>query len=89
LLPEVPTLGEAGYPGLVVSNYLYFLAPAGTPQGIVDRLSREINTALRTPAMREKLLTSGDPYPAEPAELSARLRRDLDAYGAVIQATIK
>ena len=89
LLPEVPTLGEAGYPGLVVSNYLYFVAPAGTPQVVVDRLSRDINAALRTPAMREKLLTSGDPYPAEPAELSARLRRDLDAYGAVIQATIK
>lgn len=89
LLPEVPTLAEAGYPGLTISNYLFFVAPAGTPQAVVDRLSREINAALRTPAMREKMLASGDPYPAEPAELSARLRRDIDAYGAVIQATLK
>lgn len=89
LLPEVPTLSEAGYPGLTISNYLFFVAPAGTPQAVVDRLSREINAALRTPAMREKMLAAGDPYPAEPAELSGRLRRDIDAYGAVIQATLK
>lgn len=89
MLAEVPTLGEAGYPGLTVSNYLYFVAPANTPQPALDRLSKEINAALRTPAMREKLMTSGDPYPAEPSELSARLRRDLDAYGTVIQATLK
>lgn len=56
---------------------------------MVDRLSREINAALRMPAMREKMAASGDPYPAESSELSARLRRDIDAYGAVIQATVK
>lgn len=89
LLPDVPTLSEAGYPGLNISNYLYFVAPAGTPQPVVDRLSREINAALKLPAMREKMSTSGDPYPADPAELSARLLRDIDAYGAVIKATTK
>lgn len=89
MLPDVPTLAEAGYPGLSMSNYLYFVAPAGTPQPVVDRLSREINAALRLPAMREKMITSGDPYPAEPGDLSARLLRDIDAYGSVIQATIK
>jgi len=89
MLPDVPTLAEAGYPGLNIANYLYFVAPAGTPQPVVDRLSREINAALRLPAMREKMITSGDPYPAEPSDLSARLLRDIDAYGAVIQATVK
>lgn len=89
MLPDVPTLAEAGYPGLSIANYLYFVAPAGTPQPVVDRLSREINAALRLPAMREKMITSGDPYPAEPSELSARLLRDIDAYGTVIQATVK
>lgn len=89
LLPEVPTLAEAGYPGLAIANYLYFVAPAGTPKPVVDRLSREINAALRQPSMRDKMLSSGDPYPAEPSELAARLLRDIDAYGAVIQATVK
>lgn len=89
LLPDVPTLGEAGYPGLAISNYLFIVAPAGTPQPIVDRLSREFNAALRQPTMKDKLGASGDAYPAEPAELAARLKRDIDAYGAVIQQTIK
>lgn len=89
LLPDVPTLAESGYPGLAISNYLYFVAPAGTPQPIVDRLGRDIMAALKLPSMREKLAISGDPYPAEPAELSARLQRDIDAYGAVIQRTVR
>ncbi len=89
MLPDVPTLAEAGYPGLTLSNYLFFVAPAGTPQPVVDRLSHEINAALRMPAMREKMLSSGDPYPADPTELAARLLRDIDSYGSVIQATLK
>ncbi len=89
LLADVPTLAESGYPGLSISNYLFIVAPAGTPQAVVDRLSREFNAALKQPAMKDKFGASGDPYPAEPAELNARLRRDIDAYGTVIQATIK
>ncbi|KUE86000.1 Bug family tripartite tricarboxylate transporter substrate binding protein [Cupriavidus necator] len=89
LLPDVPTLAESGYPGLSISNYLFFVAPAGTPQPVVDRLAKELNAALKTPAIKAKLATSGDPYPAEPAELAARLRRDIETYGRVIQSTIK
>lgn len=89
LLPKVPTLAESGYPGLDIANYLMVVAPAGTPQPIVERLSREFDAALKQPAMKDKLAVSGDPYPAAPAELTARLRRDIDAYGAVIQANVK
>jgi tripartite-type tricarboxylate transporter receptor subunit TctC len=89
LLPNVPTLSESGYPGLEISNYLMFVAPAGTPKPIVERLGREFIAALKQPGMKEKLLLSGDPYPAEPAALATRLRRDIDTYGAVIQATVK
>jgi tripartite-type tricarboxylate transporter receptor subunit TctC len=89
LLPNVPTLAESGYPGLEISNYLMFVAPAGTPKPIVERLGREFIAALKQPGMKEKLLLSGDPYPAEPAELTTRLRRDINTYGAVIQATVK
>jgi tripartite-type tricarboxylate transporter receptor subunit TctC len=89
LLPDVPTLAESGYPGLAISNYLYFVAPAGTPKAIVDRLQRELMAAARQPAMKDKLGASGDPYPATSAELAARLKRDIGAYGTVIQATIK
>lgn len=89
LLPDVPTLAESGYPGLAISNYLYFVAPAGTPKPIVDRLASEFNAAAKLPAIKDKLSASGDPYPATAADLSARLARDIDAYGSVIRATIK
>lgn len=89
LLPEVPTLSESGFPGLSISNYLYFVAPAATPKATVDRLSQAFIAALENPAMKERLSASGDPYPAKPAELSARLARDIDAYGSVIQQTLK
>jgi tripartite-type tricarboxylate transporter receptor subunit TctC len=89
LMPEVPTLAESGYPGLAISNYLYFVAPAATPKATVERLSTAFIAALKQPSMKDKLSASGDPYPAEPAELSARLRKDIDAYGTVIQATLK
>ncbi len=89
LLPTVPTLAESGFPGLEVTNYFMLVAPTGTPQPIVDRLSREFNAAVKLPEMKEKFSLTGDPYPAEPSELAARLRRDIDTYGAVIQATVK
>lgn len=89
LLPNVPTLAESGYPGLAISNYLYFVAPAGTPKAIIDRLGSELNAAAKLPAMKEKLGASGDPYPATSSELAARLSRDIDAYGAVIRTAIK
>lgn len=89
LLPNVPTLAEAGYPGLEVSNWFGFVAPAGMPTPIVDRLSREFVAALRTPQVREKFNLTGDPYPADAAELAARIRRDVEVYGAVIAANVK
>jgi tripartite-type tricarboxylate transporter receptor subunit TctC len=89
LLPQVPTLAESGYPGLAISNYLYFVAPAGTPRPILDRLASEFNAASKLPAIKDKLSASGDPYPATPAELATRLGRDIDAYGAVIRTTVK
>jgi tripartite-type tricarboxylate transporter receptor subunit TctC len=89
LLPDAPTLVESGYPNLVFSNYIFFVAPAGTPQAIVDKLGKTLNAELRTPEMKEKLINSGDPYPAEPADLSARLRRDIDGYGQIVQKLLK
>lgn len=89
LLPDVPTVIESGYAGPAIANYLFFVAPAATPPAIVERLGRELNAALKLPVMKDKLSASGDPYPAESAELAARVRRDIDTYGAVINKTIK
>jgi tripartite-type tricarboxylate transporter receptor subunit TctC len=56
LAPEVPTLAEAGFERRVgMPSYQMFLAPAGTPPAVTDRLSREINAALRDPEVRAQL----------------------------------
>ena len=64
LLPDIPTIAEAGYPD---AEYLFWggvSAPAGISPMIVASLNREINTALSVPAIREKLLQLGaDPLP--------------------------
>jgi tripartite-type tricarboxylate transporter receptor subunit TctC len=55
LAPEVPTLAEAGINGIGTHSYQMFLAPAGTPVAVTERLSREVNAALRDPAVRLEL----------------------------------
>lgn len=89
LMPDVPTLAESGFPGLAISNYLYFVAPKGTPPAIVDKLSKALIEALKQPSMKEKLGIAGDPYLATSEELSTQLKNDIDTYGAVIKKTIK
>jgi tripartite-type tricarboxylate transporter receptor subunit TctC len=89
LLPAVPTLAESGYPGLEIANWFGLVAPAGTPRAVVDRLSREFNTALRSQQVKDRFELTGDPYPATPDELAARIRQNIEAYGSVIQATVR
>jgi len=55
LAPEVPTLAESGINGVGTHSYQMFLAPAGTPPAVIERLAREINAALRDPAVRAQL----------------------------------
>jgi tripartite-type tricarboxylate transporter receptor subunit TctC len=50
-LPQVPTMGEAGLKSFVVEQWQAVFAPAGTPTPVVDRLNRELNTALKDPAI--------------------------------------
>jgi tripartite-type tricarboxylate transporter receptor subunit TctC len=58
-LPDVPTMAEAGVPGVDVFSWYAFMAPAGTPSAVVDRLNRDINSVLEDPAVRQRLLTYG------------------------------
>ena len=53
--PEVPSMAEAGVPGLVVGTYQMILAPAKTPRPIVDRLVRDVNLALKDAGVRAQL----------------------------------
>jgi len=59
-LPGVPTIGEAGYPGVASSTWYGVLAPAGTPREIVLQLNREINAFARSKAILDKTAADGD-----------------------------
>jgi tripartite-type tricarboxylate transporter receptor subunit TctC len=59
MLPDVPTMIEAGVPGFVVATWLGFALPAGTPAPVVSRLNAEINRVGQLPQVKEKLLVQG------------------------------
>ena len=66
LLPDVPTLAEAGVKGLAMSAWYGVYAPAGTPRAIVERLNKEIAVVLAQPEVVKKLAAAG----AEPGDMS-------------------
>jgi len=59
LLPDVPTLAEAGLPGFESTNWQGVIVPAGTPRAIVERLNRDINAVLAIPEQRESIVANG------------------------------
>ena len=71
MMPDLPTVAELGYPGFEVSLWMGLLMPAGTPAGIIDRMSKETASALADPAVRKKLEEQGaEPAYMPPAEFS-------------------
>jgi len=59
LFPDIPTMAEAGYPGIEASEWYGLVAPAGTPKDIVVLLGNEIGKALNAPGVREQLIAKG------------------------------
>lgn len=84
--PELPTLAEAGIAGFEVIGWFGWLAPAGTPPAIVNRLNRVIVTTLEDPAMKERLVSLGsDPAPSTPGQFAAFIRSEHDKWAGVIR----
>lgn len=90
LLPELATFAEQGYP-LDIAGWNGIMAPAGTPQPIVERMSAEINRAIQSPEGREQILKFGLLVTGtSPAEFAEIIRRDTPKWGEVIRkASIK
>jgi tripartite-type tricarboxylate transporter receptor subunit TctC len=84
--PELPTIAEAGVAGYDATTWTGIVAPAGVPTAIVAKLNSEINTALATPALREKLLGIGsEPVIGTPAQFGAFVRRENAKWAEVIK----
>jgi tripartite-type tricarboxylate transporter receptor subunit TctC len=84
--PDVPTVSESGMPDYVVTSWNAVSAPAGTPNDIVQFLSKEIREALKSPEIQSKALLFGlDARGTTPEEMQARMRADIVKWGAVIE----
>lgn len=85
VLPDVPTAQEAGVKSLNAASWNGLAVPSKTPQAVVDRLSKEINAALRDADVRKKLEALNlDPHPGTPADAAAMLNGDIQRWGDVI-----
>jgi tripartite-type tricarboxylate transporter receptor subunit TctC len=86
LMPEVPTMEEAGLKGYVSTVWNGVYVRAGTPRPIVDRLNREIVAVLQSPAMRQSLEEQGyDVIPSSPEQFGALGQSETPRWGAVVK----
>jgi tripartite-type tricarboxylate transporter receptor subunit TctC len=91
LMPDVPTMAEAGVPGYEATFWLAMFAPAGAPATIVARLNRELAEVLKAEDLKKAFAPQGvEPEHSTPEELAALLRHDIDDFrGVAVRAGIK
>ncbi|MFC7738382.1 Bug family tripartite tricarboxylate transporter substrate binding protein [Roseomonas sp. GCM10028921] len=87
-LPEVPTMGEAGLPGMVLDEWNGMFAPPGTPRRIVDRLQAGVRHALDSPAVRDRFAAIGAvTVGSDPDAFAAFVRERREVMGRLVQET--
>jgi tripartite-type tricarboxylate transporter receptor subunit TctC len=85
-LPDVPTVRELGYPVLEADGWNGFFAPAKTPREVVDRLNREIASAVKHPDVSKRLREmAAEPVGSSGAEQDAILKRQMDQFRPIIR----
>ncbi|AGG34070.1 hypothetical protein D521_1502 [beta proteobacterium CB] len=87
LFPNVPSFAELGYPKVEVLNWQGFIAPAGTPKPIIDKLNKAANEALKDPQLRELMLSQGNEIGGgSPADFAALIKSEAAKWSAVVKA---
>jgi tripartite-type tricarboxylate transporter receptor subunit TctC len=88
LMPEVPTMKEAGVEGVEVPLWFGLLAPAGTPRDVVQLLAANVGKAARSPDIRQKLVDQGaDPVGNTPEEFERQLRDEVARWIEVVKVS--
>jgi len=88
LVPELPTMAEAGVPGFDIATWFGLLAPAGTPKDVVAKWNADVVKILDSPEMREKLNAQGaEPAPMSPAQFAAFIAAELPKYARIVKAS--
>jgi tripartite-type tricarboxylate transporter receptor subunit TctC len=86
VLPEVPTIAEAGVPGYEAMTWNGIVAPAGMPRAMIDRLNTELNRALAEPGLQQKLAAIGaEPAGGTPEEFAKFIRSEYAKWGDVVR----
>ena len=87
LLPDVPTIHEAGVPQFTISNWMGLVGPAKMPREIVDRLNRELGAILKKPEVVAALEKQAFiPNPSTPEQFGAFIREQVQSYGTLLRA---
>lgn len=86
LLPDVPTVAEAGYPGFDISFWVGFFMPKAVPAPILETLHREIVTAAKDPALQARLETQGVVSVLSPAEYANKIAAETRELAEVVAA---
>ena len=87
MVPGVPTMAEAGLPGLLAENFLGLSGPANLPPAVTARLHGEVAWALTQPTMLERLAQNGiTPGVKSQAEFTAFLQNQVGTMGAAVAA---
>lgn len=85
LMPDVPTVAEAGVPGYEATIWLGIMAPAGTPAAIVDRLNAAVRDVIAKPEVRDAWSRQGAvPMEMSPKEFDGFLRADIDKWAKIV-----
>lgn len=85
-LPDVPTLQEAGVPGIAIGTWFGLLAPAATPKNVVARLNSEIVKIINSAEFRKQMLDIGaEPVGNKPEEMARQIRDESAKFAAVVK----
>jgi len=85
-MPEIPTLAEAGVPGIDVAPWWGVVVPAGTPRPIIDKLAGWFNQITAAEETRQFLARAAlDPFPGSPEQMSALLKTEMERWGNYVK----
>ncbi len=83
---DLPTVAEAGVPGFDATSWHGIVVPSGTPRAIVEQIAAAINTALKHPELRERMLVGGaEPVGGTPEQFAAHIRAEVPRWAQVIR----
>lgn len=86
LLPDFPTMAEAGVPGYAVNNWYAMAAPAGTPRPVIMRLNKHLAAILDTPEVKQALFMQGvEASHSTPEALGRYMQSEFDKWSALIK----